>query len=139
MSGWTRLVNSKDCRGGVTARGGQYASFVRDLVPIRMSSTSDPCQQKAQAQQRHYAFRMSLSVHGARFAMQGVATPAFQPCAPVDGSHAWPCHVVAVLVAVLWACIVAVLTWRVLTHRRTGVYMLDFACFAPPCECAMRS
>ena len=71
--------------------------------------------------------------------MQGVAAPASWPCAAVDGSHAWPCYVVTVLVAMLWACIVAVLTWRVFTHRRSGVYMLDFACFAPPCECAMRS
>lgn len=70
---------------------------------------------------------------------QGVATPAFWPCAAVDGLHAWPCYVVTVLVAMLWASIVAVLTWRILTHRRTGVYMLDFACFAPPCACALRS
>lgn len=80
--------------------------------------------------------------------MQGAAAPAFRPCTRIDGLDAWACHVVIVLVAillacivaaVLWACIVVVLIWRILTHRRTGIYMLDFACFAPPHEYAMRS
>ena len=70
---------------------------------------------------------------------QGIAAPAPWPCAAGGALHTWPCHVVTALLAVLWAGIVAVLAWRALTHRRTGVYMLDFACFAPPRECAPRS
>ena len=74
-----------------------------------------------------------------RCAAQASAAPDLRPCATSDASHTWACYAVALLVAVLWAGVVAVLAWRALSHRRTGVYMLDFACFAPPRECALRS
>jgi hypothetical protein len=38
--------------------------------------------------------------------------------------------------ALAWAALVAAALRSALSRRRTGVFLLDFACFAPPPECA---
>ena len=38
------------------------------------------------------------------------------------------------LVVLLWAALVAAAVHRIVARSRTGVFLLDFACFAPPPE-----
>ncbi|KAK9845441.1 hypothetical protein WJX81_006494 [Elliptochloris bilobata] len=71
------------------------------------------------------------------YAGAAASAPALWPCAFARPSDCWQLHSWssgALLACALWAGVVAAAARRVVTRRRTGVYLLNFACFSPAPE-----